>query len=135
MAGFPVPIIVVITGEGGSGGALALGIGDRVLMLEHAIYSVISPEGCAAILWKDQSRAEDAARALKLTAQDLSRFGIVDEIIPEPPGGAHMDPGTMADRVSEALRRHLKQLRKSKPDALITRRYKKFRAMGVFNDR
>jgi acetyl-CoA carboxylase carboxyl transferase subunit alpha len=135
MAGFPVPIIVVITGEGGSGGALALGIGDRVLMLEHAIYSVISPEGCAAILWKDQSRAEDAARALKLTAQDLSRFGIVDEIIPEPPGGAHMDPGTMADNVSEALRRHLKQLRKSKPDALITRRYKKFRAMGVFNDR
>jgi len=135
MAGFPVPIIVVVTGEGGSGGALALGIGDRVLMLEHAIYSVISPEGCAAILWKDQSRAEDAARALKLTAQDLSGFGIVDEIIPEPPGGAHMDPGTMADRVSEAIRRHLKQLRKSKPDALISRRYKKFRAMGVFNDR
>lgn len=135
MAGFPVPIIVVVTGEGGSGGALALGIGDRVLMLEHAIYSVISPEGCAAILWKDQSRAEDAARALKLTAQDLSGFGIVDEIIPEPPGGAHMDPGTMADSVSEAIRRHLKQLRKSKPDALISRRYKKFRAMGVFNDR
>lgn len=135
MAGFPVPIIAVITGEGGSGGALALGIGDRVLMLEHAIYSVISPEGCAAILWKDQSRAEDAARALKLTAQDLSGFGIVDEIIPEPPGGAHMDPGTMADSVSEAIRRHLKQLRKSKPDALISRRYKKFRAMGVFNDR
>jgi acetyl-CoA carboxylase carboxyl transferase subunit alpha len=135
MAGFPVPIIVVITGEGGSGGALALGIGDRVLMLEHAIYSVISPEGCAAILWKDQSRAEDAARALKLTAQDLSGFGIVDEIIPEPPGGAHMDPGTMADNVTEAIRRHLKQLRKSKPDALISRRYKKFRAMGVFNDR
>jgi acetyl-CoA carboxylase carboxyl transferase subunit alpha len=114
---------------------LALGIGDRVLMLEHAIYSVISPEGCAAILWKDQSRAEDAARALKLTAQDLSGFGIVDEIIPEPPGGAHMDPGTMADNVTEAIRRHLKQLRKSKPDALISRRYKKFRAMGVFNDR
>jgi acetyl-CoA carboxylase carboxyl transferase subunit alpha len=135
MAGFPVPIIVVVTGEGGSGGALALGIGDRVLMLEHAIYSVISPEGCAAILWKDQSRAEDAARALKLTAQDLSGFGIVDEIIPEPPGGAHMDPGTMADSVSEAIRRHLKQLRKSKPDALISRRYKKFRAMGVYTDR
>lgn len=135
MAGFSVPIIVVVTGEGGSGGALALGIGDRVLMLEHAIYSVISPEGCAAILWKDQSRAEDAARALKLTAQDLSGFGIVDEIIPEPPGGAHMDPGTTADSVSEAIRRHLKQLRKSKPDALISRRYKKFRAMGVFNDR
>ncbi len=135
MAGFPVPIIVVVTGEGGSGGALALGIGDRVLMLEHAIYSVISPEGCAAILWKDQARAEDAARALKLTASDLSDFGIVDEIIAEPPGGAHMDPGLITDNVSDAIRRHLKQLRKFKPEALISRRYKKFRAMGVFNDR
>ncbi|MCK5377001.1 MAG: acetyl-CoA carboxylase carboxyltransferase subunit alpha [Acidobacteria bacterium] len=135
MAGFPVPIIVVVTGEGGSGGALALGIGDRVLMLQHAIYSVISPEGCAAILWKDQARAEDAARALRLTAQDLKRFGIIDEILPEPAGGAHMDPGKMADTVAAAIRRHLKQLRKLKPDALVSRRYKKFRAMGVFNDR
>jgi len=135
MAGFPVPIIVVVTGEGGSGGALALGIGDRVLMLEHAIYSVISPEGCAAILWKDQARAEDAARALRLTAQDLKRFGIIDEILPEPAGGAHMDPGKMADTVAAAIRRHLKQLRKLKPDALVSRRYKKFRAMGVFSDR
>lgn len=135
MAGFPVPIIVVVTGEGGSGGALALGIGDRVLMLQHAIYSVISPEGCAAILWKDQARAEDAARALRLTAQDLKRFGIIDEILPEPAGGAHMDPGKMADTVAAAIRRHLKQLRKLKPDALVSRRYKKFRAMGVFSDR
>ena len=135
MAGFPVPIIVVVTGEGGSGGALALGIGDRVLMLQHAIYSVISPEGCAAILWKDQARAEDAARALRLTAQDLKRFGIIDEILPEPAGGAHMDPGKMADTVTAAIRRHLKQLRKLKPDALVSRRYKKFRAMGVFSDR
>ena len=135
MAGFQVPIIVVVTGEGGSGGALALGIGDRVLMLQHSIYSVISPEGCAAILWKDQARAEDAARALRLTAPDLKKFGIIDEILPEPPGGAHMDPGAMADTIAAAIRRHLKPLRKLKPDALVTRRFKKFRAMGIFNDR
>lgn len=135
MAGFPVPIIVVVTGEGGSGGALALGIGDRVLMFENAIYSVISPEGCAAILWKDQARAEDAARALRLTAPDLKGFGIIDEIIPEPAGGAHMNPGLMADTVSAAIRRHLKPLRKLKPDVLVTRRFKKFRGMGIFTDR
>jgi acetyl-CoA carboxylase carboxyl transferase subunit alpha len=135
MAGFPVPIIVIVTGEGGSGGALALGIGDRVLMLEHAIYSVISPEGCAAILWKDQARAEEAARALRLTATDLKKLEIVDEILPEPAGGAHMNPGEMADTISEAIRRNLKPLRKVKPDALVTRRFKKFRAMGICNDR
>ena len=135
MAGFPVPIIVIVTGEGGSGGALALGIGDRVLMLEHAIYSVISPEGCAAILWKDQARAEDAARALRLTATDLKKLGIIDEILPEPAGGAHMNPGEMADTISAAIRRNLKPLRKVKPDALVTRRFKKFRAMGIFTDR
>jgi acetyl-CoA carboxylase carboxyl transferase subunit alpha len=135
MASFEVPIIVVVTGEGGSGGALALGIGDRVLMLEHAIYSVISPEGCAAILWKDQARAEDAARALRLTAPDLKKFGIIDEILPEPPGGAHMDPSAMADTITVAIRRQLKTLRKIKPDALVMRRFKKFRAMGMFVDR
>jgi len=135
MAGFTVPIIVVVAGEGGSGGALALGIGDRVLMLEHAIYSVISPEGCAAILWKDQARAEEAARALRLTATDLKKLGVIDEILPEPPGGAHMNPGEMADTISAAIRRHLKTLRKVKPDALVTRRFKKFRSMGIFNDR
>lgn len=135
MARLPVPIIVVVTGEGGSGGALALGIGDRILMLEHAIYSVISPEGCAAILWKDQARAEDAARALRLTAKDLKRFGIIDEIIPEPPGGAQMDPGLMAETITASIRRNLKTLRKLKPDSLINRRYKKFRSMGVFTDR
>jgi acetyl-CoA carboxylase carboxyl transferase subunit alpha len=135
MAGFPVPIIVVVTGEGGSGGALALGIGDRVLMLEHAIYSVISPEGCAAILWKDQARAEDAARALRLTASDLKKFGVIDEVLPEPAGGAHMDPGAMADTIAVAIRRQLKTLRKLKPEALIQRRFKKFRAMGIFSDR
>ena len=135
MAGFPVPIIVVVTGEGGSGGALALGVGDRVLMLEHAIYSVISPEGCAAILWKDQARAEEAARALRLTAADLKKLGIIDEILPEPAGGAHMNPGKMADTVAAAIRRNLKPLRKTKPDALVNRRFKKFRTMGIFTDR
>src|SRR5687767_15345339 len=97
MAGFRVPIIVVVTGEGGSGGALALGVGDRVLMMEHATYSVISPEGCAAILWKDASAAPEAAAAMKITAEDLKRLGIIDEIVPEPGGGAHADPSFAAD--------------------------------------
>jgi acetyl-CoA carboxylase carboxyl transferase subunit alpha len=135
MARLPVPVIVVVTGEGGSGGALGIGVGDRVLMLEHAIYSVISPEGCAAILWKDQARAEDAARALRLTARDLKEFGIIDEILPEPPGGAHMDAAAMSKAVAMAIRRHLKQIRKIRPDALIARRYKKFRSMGFVTDR
>jgi acetyl-CoA carboxylase carboxyl transferase subunit alpha len=135
MAGFPVPIIVVVTGEGGSGGALALGVGDRVLMLENSTYSVISPEGCAAILWRDQARAEDAARALRLTATDLKKLGIIDEILPEPAGGAHMDPGEMADTIAAAIRRNLKPLRKAKPDGLVNRRFKKFRAMGIYSDR
>ena len=135
MAGFPVPIIVIVTGEGGSGGALALGVGDRVLMLENSTYSVISPEGCAAILWRDQARAEDAARALRLTATDLKKLGIIDEILPEPAGGAHMDPGEMADTIAAAIRRNLKPLRKAKPDGLVNRRFKKFRAMGIFSDR
>jgi acetyl-CoA carboxylase carboxyl transferase subunit alpha len=135
MARLPVPIVVVVAGEGGSGGALALSVGDRILMLEHSIYSVISPEGCAAILWKDQARAEDAANALRLTAQDLKSLGIVDEVLPEPAGGAHMDPSGAAETVADGIRRHLKQLRKLKPDSLIARRYKKYRAMGVFHDR
>jgi acetyl-CoA carboxylase carboxyl transferase subunit alpha len=135
MANFPVPIIIIVTGEGGSGGALALGIGDRVLMLSNAIYSVISPEGCAAILWKDQARAEDAASALRLTATDLKSLGVIDEILEEPPGGAHMDPGAMAETVRIAIRRNLKGLRKAKPEALVNRRYKKFRSMGIYTDR
>ena len=96
---------------------------------------MISPEGCAAILWKDQARAEDAARALRLTATDLKKLGIIDEILPEPAGGAHMNPGEMADTISAAIRRNLKPLRKVKPDALVTRRFKKFRTMGIFTDR
>jgi len=135
MARLPVPVVVVVTGEGGSGGALALGVGDRVLMLENAVYSVISPEGCAAILWKDQGRAEAAAQALRLTATDLKELGVIDEILPEPPGGAHMDPGGMAETIKVALRRNLKQLRRVRGDALIARRYKKFREMGIHSDR
>lgn len=135
MARLPVPIVVVVTGEGGSGGALGLGVGDRVLMLEHAIYSVISPEGCAAILWKDQARAEDAARALRLTAKDLKELGVIDEILPEPAGGAHMDRHAISKTVEVAIRRNLKQIRKVRPDTLITRRYKKYRAMGMVTDR
>jgi len=135
MARLPVPIVVVVTGEGGSGGALGLGVGDRILMLEHAVYSVISPEGCAAILWKDQARAEDAARALRLTAKDLKSLGVIDEILPEPAGGAHMEPQTMAKTVETGIRRNLKQIRKVKPDTLIARRYKKYRDMGMVSVR
>ena len=107
MARFHVPIIVTVTGEGGSGGALALGIGDRVLMLEHSTYSVISPEGCASILWKDAGRKKDAAEAMRLTAADLRELDVIDEIVPEPPGGAHADPAGSAAAVGEAIERHL----------------------------
>ena len=132
MAGFRVPIIVVVTGEGGSGGALALGVGDRVLMLEHAIYSVISPEGCAAILWKDASRKKEAAEALRITAGDLAEFQIIDEIIPEPPGGAHADPAGAAAAVGEAVDRHLREVADLTNEERGERRYRKFRAMGRF---
>ena len=130
MAGFRVPIIVVVTGEGGSGGALALGVGDRVLMMEHATYSVISPEGCAAILWKDASRKKEAAEALRLTAVDLKDFGVIDEIIPEPPGGAHADPAGAAAAVGEAMERHLREVADLTSEERRERRYRKFRAMG-----
>jgi len=132
MAGFRVPIVVVVTGEGGSGGALALGVGDRVLMMEHAIYSVISPEGCAAILWKDASRKKEAAEALRLTARDLAEFGIIDEIVPEPPGGAHADPVGAAAAVGEAIERHLREVGDLTAEERRERRYRKFRAMGRF---
>lgn len=128
----PVPIIVAIIGEGGSGGALGIGIGDRILILEHAYYSVISPEGCAAILWKDRAYASKAAEALKLTARDLLKAKLVDEIVPEPLGGAHRDPDAMAADLKKCLLKNLQELRKYSNDKLLQNRYDKFRAMGVF---
>jgi len=132
MATLQVPVIVSVIGEGGSGGALALGVGDRVFMLEHAVYSVISPEGCAAILWKNPSAASDAAAAMRITAQDLKRLNIIDEIVPEPPGGAHADPAAAAELLAPYLEKAMKELQKVKPSALPEERYKKFRKMGVF---
>ncbi len=135
MAGLQTPIIVVIIGEGGSGGALAIGVGDRILMLEHSIYSVISPEGCAAILWRDGEKGKvEAAESLKLTAGDLSRLGVIDEIIKEPLGGAHRDPPEMAKRLKEVVERHLKELEKIDREELLSLRYQKFRRMGTFID-
>jgi len=125
-----VPIVVIVTGEGGSGGALGLAIGDRILMLEHAIYSVIPPEGCAAILWRDANRKIEAAAALKLTSPDLLEGGIIDEIVPEPVGGAHTDPDRAAALVDEALDRTLADLRLPGPTTRFERRYDKFRNMG-----
>jgi acetyl-CoA carboxylase carboxyl transferase subunit alpha len=129
-----VPIVVTITGEGGSGGALALGIGDRVYILEYATYSVISPEGCAAILWKDQEKKADAAEAMRLTAPDLLSLGVVDEIIPEPQGGAHTDPAAACQRVGDVLERTLNELSRLPVNELIARRYDKFRALGVYDE-
>lgn len=131
MALIRVPIVVLITGEGGSGGALGLAIGDRVLMQEHAIYSVIPPEGCAAILWRDANRKVEAAAALKITAPDLLTRGIVDEIIAEPPGGAHNDPDVAAQGISAALGKALTALSDQPPDQLLAARYDKFRGIGT----
>ena len=133
MARFHVPIIVTVTGEGGSGGALALGIGDRVLMLEHSIYSVISPEGCAAILWKDAGKKKDAAEALKLTAADLAELDVIDEIVPEPPGGAHSDPAGAAAAVGEAVERHLREVADLTAEERRERRYRRLRSLGRFD--
>ncbi|HEY8182172.1 MAG TPA: acetyl-CoA carboxylase carboxyltransferase subunit alpha [Thermoanaerobaculia bacterium] len=132
MAALTVPIIITVIGEGGSGGALGIGVGDRVLMLEYAVYSVISPEGCAAILWKNSSAAPEAATAMKITAQDLKKLAIIDEIVPEPPGGAHSDPARAAELLAPFLEKALKELQKIKPSLLPEERYKKFRKMGVF---
>ncbi|HEX7708608.1 MAG TPA: acetyl-CoA carboxylase carboxyltransferase subunit alpha [Thermoanaerobaculia bacterium] len=132
MAAIQVPIIVTVIGEGGSGGALALGVGDRVLMFEHAVYSVISPEGCAAILWKNSSAASDAAAAMKITAQDLKKLGVIDEIVSEPEGGAHANGEEAAHILAPYLDRALKELLKLKPAQLLDERYKKFRKMGAF---
>jgi len=129
---FPVPIIVTIIGEGGSGGALAIALGDRILMLENAIYSVISPEGCASILWRDSSKNKEAAEALKITAQDLKEFKIIDEIIPEPLGGAHLDFAMTAKNIKQVLIRNLQELAKIPVDKLIDTRIDKYRQMGVY---
>jgi acetyl-CoA carboxylase carboxyl transferase subunit alpha len=134
MARLRAPTIAVITGEGGSGGALAIGVGDVVLMLERAVYSVISPEGCAAILWRDGSRGREAARALRLTAGDLMEFGIVDEIVPEPAGGAHRHPDQAVTAVASAVRRHLVALIARPLETLLRTRYEKFRRIGRLRD-
>jgi acetyl-CoA carboxylase carboxyl transferase subunit alpha len=132
MAGLTVPIIVTITGEGGSGGALAIAIGDRVLILENAVYSVISPEGCAAIMWRDASKRQEAARAMKITAPDLMQLGIVDAIVPEPPGGAHTDHAAACALLDTALQEHYRALRAIAPQELVEDRYRKFRTMAQY---
>lgn len=130
MARLAVPILVTVTGEGGSGGALAIAVGDQVNMLEHSVYSVISPEGCASILWRDAGRAEEAATAMRITASDLKRLDIVDEIVPEPPGGAHTDHDEMFRTLGELLASQLDRLAAQPPAQLLEGRYAKFRAMG-----
>ncbi|HSB13901.1 MAG TPA: acetyl-CoA carboxylase carboxyltransferase subunit alpha [Bryobacteraceae bacterium] len=132
MSRLGVPIIAICIGEGGSGGALALGVGNRVYMLENAIYSVISPESCAAIIWRDSGKAELAATALKLTAEDLLRFGLIDGIIPEPEEGAHSDHDKAVETVRQTLRQALEELRQLSPEALVEQRYQRFRKMGNF---
>ena len=132
MSGLRVPIVSTVIGEGGSGGALAIGVGNRVLMMENSIYSVISPESGASILYRDSNKAEKMADAFKLTAKDLKGFGIIDEVIPEPAGGAHRDPARAAEQLGKALRKHLGALSGMREDALVNDRYKKFRALGAF---
>jgi len=134
MATFGVPIICVVIGEGGSGGALALGVGNRVLMLENAIYSAISPNGAASILWKDASRADEAAAVMKITAADMVGFGIVEEIVPEPQGGAHRDLTVQAETLKDAIWRHLRELSALTAEQLIVDRYDKFRRVGRFHE-
>jgi acetyl-CoA carboxylase carboxyl transferase subunit alpha len=134
MSQLPVPIIAVITGEGCSGGAIATAVGNRVLMLEHSYYSVISPEGCASILFRDPARAPESAEALKITAEDALRLGIIEEIIPEPLGGAHRDFGEMCQSLSEAIERQLQTLSEMPGADLVEHRYKRFRCLGAVED-
>lgn len=130
-----VPVVVVIIGEGGSGGALAIGVGDAVMMLENSFYSVISPEGCAAILWKDQSAVSLAAGSMRIRAQDLLELGVIDKIIPEPPGGAHIDPEATFKAVDKHISQTLKKLEVKPVEDLLEERYQKFRKMGVFKEK
>jgi acetyl-CoA carboxylase carboxyl transferase subunit alpha len=134
MAGLPTPVICVVTGEGGSGGALAIGVGNRVLMLEYAIYSVISPEGCAAILWGDAAKAPEAAELMRVTAPDLLKLGVIDAIVPEPVGGAHRNWEVAAASLRVALRDQLWQLKSKSEAELIEERHEKFRRIGVFEE-
>jgi len=134
MAGLPTPVICVVTGEGGSGGALAIGVGNRVLMLEYAIYSVISPEGCAAILWGDAAKAPEAAELMRVTAPDLLKLGVIDAIVPEPVGGAHRNWEATAASLRTALRDQLWQLKSKSEAELIEERHEKFRRIGVFEE-
>jgi acetyl-CoA carboxylase carboxyl transferase subunit alpha len=134
MAALRTPILSVVTGEGGSGGALAIGMGNRVLMLEYAIYSVISPEGCAAILWGNAAKAPEAAESMRITAPDLLRLRVIDAIVPEPVGGAHRDWDAAAGHLREALREHLRPLVSMSPDDLVAERHEKFRRIGAFEE-
>jgi acetyl-CoA carboxylase carboxyl transferase subunit alpha len=132
MSRLRTPIVSIVIGEGGSGGALGIGVGDLLAMLEHSVYSVISPEGCAAILWKDQSRAQEAADALRLTSADCKALGIIDEVLPEPPGGAHSNPVGAIEVAGRFLVSAVASLRKKPVEKLLDERYSKFRKMGVF---
>jgi acetyl-CoA carboxylase, carboxyl transferase, alpha subunit len=134
MAGLRTPVIAVVTGEGGSGGALAIGVANRVLMLEHSIYSVISPEGCAAILWGDAAKAPEAASLMRVTAPDLAKLGVIDAVVPEPVGGAHRSWEEAAANLRTILREHLADLRTRSGDALVQDRFDKFRRIGVFEE-
>jgi len=134
MAALRTPILSVVTGEGGSGGALAIGMGNRVMMLEYAIYSVISPEGCAAILWGDAAKAPEAAESMRITAPDLLRLGVIDAIVPEPVGGAHRDWDGAAGLLRDALRGQLRHLASMSPGDLVAERYEKFRRIGAFEE-
>jgi len=133
MSQLKVPIVAVVIGEGGSGGALALGVADRVLMLEHATYSVISPEGCAAILWNNGSKASEAAELLKITAQDLFHMNVIDEVVEEPIGGAHRDARRAAELLKEAITRNLSEIKNTSSDDLVKLRYEKFRKLGIYD--
>jgi acetyl-CoA carboxylase carboxyl transferase subunit alpha len=134
MAGLKVPIIVIVIGEGGSGGALGIGVGDRVFVLENAYYSVISPEGCAAILWKERTKANKAAEALKLTSGELLDIGIIDGIISEPLGGAHRDPQMTAEEIKKTIIKTLEELSGMSPDEIVQARYEKYRNMGAYRE-
>jgi acetyl-CoA carboxylase carboxyl transferase subunit alpha len=134
MAELRVPLVTAVTGEGGSGGALGIAVGDRVFMLEYAIYSVISPEGCASILWRDPGKAPEAAEAMGITAQSVLRLGLIDDIVSEPTGGAHRNPTEAAAILKDVLVKAFAELEPVPPDELLDRRYEKFRRMGVFEE-